>query len=517
MSTRVAESPSEALLASYDAVPYGGGAIAGTRPDYLAAVARLRGLSTPDVRHCRVLDLGCATGGNLLAMAITSPESTFVGIDLSPRQIETARAAASEVGVDNVHFEAMSITDIDESFGQFDYILSHGVYSWVPAEVQQALLGVCASNLSAEGIAYVSYNTYPGWHARGLVRDMMLFHDRPQLSPSERVRRARTLLEAVATNVPKSDMVYAAVLQEELNALSDATESYFVHEELETENHPVYFVDFARRAAAAGLQYVAESSTSLSDAQIGADLRATLRSWSADRVQYEQYLDYVRNRTFRRTLLCHASRSLADEPEAAPVREMFIRGRCFVDRDAPEAAQPNVEVFRTNEGVSATLAHPLVKAALHALIDSRPAALSFASLAEETRRRMTPGSELSTAILADAILNCAMIRLVDLTTAPMPCTMRLSERPLASALARFESRSDVLVTTLVHVAARLSPFDRCALRQLDGTRDARAVTDEVIAAAERGELELKLSDRGAVADAVAHALEQFRLSGLLVS
>lgn len=517
MSARVAESPSEVLLASYDAVPYGGGAIAGTRPDYLAAVARLRGLTSPDANRCRVLDLGCATGGNLLAMAVAFPESTFVGIDLSPKQIEAARAAAKVVGVDNVRFDAMSIADVDESFGNFDYILSHGVYSWVPAEVQQAILRVCARNLVPDGIAYVSYNTYPGWHARGLVREMMLFHDRPELAPTERVRRARALLEAVASNVPKSDMVYAAVLQEELATLSDASESYFVHEELESENHPVYFIDFARRAAAVGLQYVAESSASLTDAQIGAELRATLHSWSADRVQYEQYLDYVRNRTFRRTLLCHAGRAISDEPAAESIREMWIRGRCFVDAEAPEAKQPNVEVFRTNEGVAATLAHPLVRAALHAVVDARPAALSFAALVEGTRRRMAPGAELSTAILADAMLNCAMIRLVDLTMAPMPCTARLSERPVASPLARFEARNDVLVTTLVHVAARLSPFDRFVLRQLDGTRDARAVTEEVVDAAGRGELELQLADRAAIRSAVDHAFEQFRLSGLLVS
>ncbi|HEV8233960.1 MAG TPA: class I SAM-dependent methyltransferase, partial [Gemmatimonadaceae bacterium] len=109
MSAHVSESPSAALLASYDAVPYGGGAIASTRPDYLAAAARLRGLSAPDVRHCRVLDLGCATGGNLLSMAVTFPGSTFVGVDLSPRQIASARAAAQAIGVDNVRFEAMSI------------------------------------------------------------------------------------------------------------------------------------------------------------------------------------------------------------------------------------------------------------------------------------------------------------------------------------------------------------------------------------------------------------------------
>ena len=222
MCAHVAESssPSATLLASYDAVPYGGGAIASTRPDYVAAAARLRGLRAPDVRRCRVLYLGCATGGNLLSMALTFPESTFVGVDLSPRQIASARAAAQAIGVDNVRFEAMSIADIDDDFGTFDYIVSHGVYSWVPAEIQHAILAVCARNLAPDGIAYVSYNTYPGWHARAVVREMMLFHDRPELSPSDRVQRARDLLESVAKAVPKSDEVYAAVLQEEIHCVA---------------------------------------------------------------------------------------------------------------------------------------------------------------------------------------------------------------------------------------------------------------------------------------------------------
>jgi SAM-dependent methyltransferase len=516
MSAHAAESASDALSASYDAVPYGGGAIGGTRPDYLAAAAGLRGLTTPDVRRCRVLDIGCATGGNLLSMAVTFPESTFVGIDLSPRQIESARAAARTIGVENVRFEAMSVADVDEDFGTFDYIVSHGVYSWVPPEIQHAILTVCSRNLVRDGIAYVSYNTYPGWHARALVREMMLFHDRPELSPSERVQRARDLLESVAKAVPKSDEVYAAVLQEEIHTLHDASESYFMHEELESENHPIYFIDFARRAAAAGLQYITEATASLVDTQLSPELRAKLRSWSSDNLQYEQYFDYVRNRTFRRSLLCHAGRPVENEPTAAKVPEMVIRARCYVDTDAPESKQPGVEVFRTSEGVAATMAHPLVRAALHVLIDSRPIGLSFDALAEGTERRMaSPG--FTREVLADAMLHCALVRLVDLTMAPTPCAATLSPRPVASPLARLEARKESLVTSLLHVAVDLSPFDRFVLRQLDGTRDAEAVVDDVMGAIIRGELDLGPAEKSTVAKAVDHAFRQFRLSGLLVS
>lgn len=519
MTTRAVASPSDILLASYDAVPYGGGAIAGTRPDYLAATARLRGVAAPDVQRCRVLDLGCATGGNLLAMALAFPESTFVGVDLSPRQIAAARSAAREIGVDNVRFESMSISDIDDSFGTFDYIVSHGVYSWVPPEVQQTLLAVCAENLAADGIAYVSYNTYPGWHVRGLARDMILFHDRVDLTPTERVQRARSFLETIANSAPRNDSVYSALLQEEVALLRAATDSYFMHEELESENHPVYFTEFMRRATAAGLQYVSESAPTLTDAQMTNEVKETLRSWSNDQLQYEQYLDFVRNRTFRKTVLCHAGRAVAAEPLADGIPSMWLRARCFADPEAPDAKQPGVEVFRTVEGVAATMSHPVVRAALHVLVDAAPAAMPFTDLIERARARdEVKETTVTEPLLADAMLRCALVRMLDLTTHPECCATRISERPVASPLARFEARTEPVVTSLLHVEVKLSDFDKFVLRLLDGTRDRANIVGDVLNAAARGEVDTGgPRPRAAVEGAVEHALTQFRIAGLLVA
>lgn len=519
MCAQAAASPTDLLLASYDAVPYGGGAIAGTRPDYLAAAAMLRGLDTTDASRSRVLDLGCATGGNLLAMALALPRSSFVGVDLSPRQIAAARTTAEIIGVENVRFEAMSIADIDDSLGTFDYIVSHGVYSWVPADVQTALLHVCSRNLAPNGVAYVSYNTYPGWHVRGLVRDMILFHDRPELSPPDRVRRARELLELVTRSVPDTDTVYAAVLKEELETLSSASETYFLHEELESENHPVYFTEFARRAAAAGLQYVAEASASLVDRKISGELRDAVRSWAADDVSYEQYLDYVRNRTFRRSLLCHAGRRFEREMSPTGVQSMFLRARCEADPIPAAEQESGVEVFRTPDGLAVTMSHPLVRAALHVLIQARPAALPFATLLERTRDRgELHGGDVAADMLADAMLRCATVRLLDLTTTPLTCATTLSERPIASPLARFEARTVSVVTSLFHVALSVSEFDRFVLMQLDGTHDRETIVDLVVDAAERRELDLGESPpREKIAKTVTVALSQFLLAGLLVA
>ena len=519
MTTRAVASSSDLLLASYDAVPYGGGAIAGTRPDCLAATAKLRGLEAPDVHRCRVLDLGCATGGNLLAMALAFPDSQFFGVDLSPRQIAAATSTAREIGVDNVHFEAMSIADVGQSFGTFDYIVSHGVYSWVPPEIQRALLAVCAANLAPQGIAYISYNTYPGWHVRGLVRDMILFHDRLDLTPHERVQRARSFVDFLASSAPKNDSVYTSLLREEAALLQSANDSYFMHEELEAENHPVYFTEFMRRADVAGLQYVAESAPTLTDVQMPNDVKEALRSWSEDVVGYEQYLDFVRNRTFRKTLLCHVGRAVAREPMADALPSLCLRARCAADPNAADAKPPDVEVFRTHEGVAATMSHAVVRAALHVLIDASPAAVPFPVVLERTRARLeTTGVTVAEALLADAMLRCALVRMLDLTTLPECCATMLSDRPTASALARFEARTEPLVTSLFHIEVKLAEFDRYVLRLLDGTRDRDTVVNEVLRAAERGDIVLGESrPRSAVGEAVDHALSQFRVAGLLVA
>jgi 2-polyprenyl-3-methyl-5-hydroxy-6-metoxy-1,4-benzoquinol methylase/methyltransferase-like protein len=517
MSAQAAASASDVLLASYEAVPYGGGAIHATRPDYLAAMARLHGLHTPDVRHCRVLDIGCATGGNLLSMAVSMPDSTFVGIDLSPRQISRAREAARSLGVENIRFEAMSVTELGTELGAFDYIVCHGVYSWVPTDVQRAILDVCARHLTPDGLAYVSYNTYPGWHIRGLVRDMLLFHDLAELNPAERVKRGRELLTTISEAVPKMEGVYATLLREELDLLSETSDTYFLHEELESENHPVYFADFARSADSVGLQYVCEANLSLLDTQFSADNRQKFRSWSADRIQYNQYLDFARNRTFRRSILCHASRAVLPEVSSDALPALWLRGRCFADPEAPEAKTSGVEVFRTSDGVAVTMDNPMVRAALHILSDSRPASVPFPEVLSETRRRLASGPDVTMEMLADAMLRCALVRLVDLTTMPAPCTATISRCPVASPLARYEARDTADVSSLSHLTMSLAPFDRFVIRLLDGTRDADAVTGEVLNAVRFGTLTLGESPtRETIAEAVNFALQQFKLTGLLV-
>jgi SAM-dependent methyltransferase len=284
---------------SYDHLPYEDHAHPQTHPGRLATVATLLGLAPPPVMGCRVLELGCAAGGNLIPMGVGLSESTFVGIDLSARQVNQGRQVIEALGLRNVRLETGSILEVDEGWGQFDYIICHGVYSWVPADVRDKILTVCAQQLATNGVAYISYNVYPGWHLRRVVRDLLVYHGQSFREPETRVRRARELLEFLATAFERQHAPYAQILEGELQLLRRCGDSYLFHEHLEEVNEPTYFHEFIERATARGLQYLAE-------AELGAmlldgfppEVENTLRTMSPDIIHLEQYFDFMRNRTF---------------------------------------------------------------------------------------------------------------------------------------------------------------------------------------------------------------------------
>ena len=134
-------------------------------------------------------------GANLMPMAQDLPDCEFVGIDLSLKQIEEGQAAIKELGLTNIKLRHLSIVDVDDSFGKFDYIICHGVYSWVPHDVQEKILEIGRDHLTPNGVMYVSYNTYPGWHLRGVVREMMRYHVADFDSPQMKIKQARGLLD----------------------------------------------------------------------------------------------------------------------------------------------------------------------------------------------------------------------------------------------------------------------------------------------------------------------------------
>ena len=198
----------------YDVVPYISYPYANTHPDHLYTVAKFFNMDATHPKKARVLELGCASGGNIIPMAIKFPEAEFVGVDYSAVQIAEANKHKDKLGLDNLEFKGVSITDIDESFGKFDYIAVHGILSWVPKDVQDKIFEICDKNLSDNGVAYISYNTLPGWSIVRSIREMMLYHTDRFENPADKIREARLLLNFIKHgNGENADNAYAKFIQ----------------------------------------------------------------------------------------------------------------------------------------------------------------------------------------------------------------------------------------------------------------------------------------------------------------
>jgi hypothetical protein len=252
-------------------------------------------------------------------MASAWPGSSFVGIDLSAAQIADGQMRAAAQALTNIQLKVLNIMDVTESLGQFDYIVCHGVYSWVPPAVQDKILNICATQLTFNGVAFISYNTYPGWYIKKVVRDMIYYHASQFAEPLEQVRQARWFLEYLAGCViPESGSTYPTNLRSAAVFLREKSDSYLLHEFLDDFVQPVYLHEFVSRAAALKLRYFADARIPpMYTADLSAEAIQILAQLTSDPIRSEQYLDFLRRQSFRRSLLCHAKMN----PSARPLYE----------------------------------------------------------------------------------------------------------------------------------------------------------------------------------------------------
>ncbi len=469
---------------SYDVVPYKSHSYPQSHPDHLATLGRLFGLTTaPPITGCRVLELGCAGGGNLIPMAYRFPESTFVGIDLSIRELKIGRKMIRDLGLENIRLRHMNVKDVHDSFGRFDYIIAHGIYSWVPDRVQDRILAICNRNLASNGMAYVSYNTYPGWHMRGMIRHMMLYHTNQFRDVKEKIREARALIDFLANSIPGEKDHFALLLENELELIKRSEDSYIFHEHLEEKNSPVYFHQFVDRAHQHGLQYLAEAEfSSMLTSGFPKEVDEVLQGISKNLVAAEQYMDFLRNRLFRQTLLCHGELSLKRTLLAKNLEGLLIASRATPESDPLDFAPGVKQTFRTETGAWTKSDFSLTKAALAVLRDAWPKAMTLDTLlkaAEQLLQEKLPAFNMDPVeckeSLGEDILHCFAGNVAELHTCQVDFVTAVSEKPMASPLAVYQADHDLPIVNQRHESIEVDPLSRELLKAMNGMRDTKAL------------------------------------------
>lgn len=284
-----------------------------TTPAYLEAYGTLVGLKPPTAKMARVLELGATYGGNIISQAAHNPEATFVGIELSQDQVEKGNKIIGDAKLDNVSLVQGDILNFDESMGTFDYIIAHGFYSWISDEMKDKLLDIISNHLADNGIAYVSYNTYPGWHTMEEVRQLMLFANRghDESTHKEKVLRGKTVGSLVGAQILNYDNLKErnSKFLSALRSVMQKDDYYVGHDHLEPHNDPCYLYQFNDHLKANNLAYVGDADLTLSmvrtyDESIADKLEQLAPNSQVDQ---EQYLDFMLDTTFRKSIICKAS------------------------------------------------------------------------------------------------------------------------------------------------------------------------------------------------------------------
>jgi SAM-dependent methyltransferase len=480
------------LRADYDATPYVSDPFPQSAPGQLAAIAHLFGVEAPEVATARVLEIGCAAGGNCLPFAAAHPDARVVGIDLSSVQIEQGRSRVSALGLGNLELLAGDITHIDAAaLGQFDYIVAHGVYSWVPENVQDAILSAFRRLLSPNGVAYLSYNTYPGWKTKEVLRDAMLLASGGSATPEEKVRSARGMLDFL-TDVAPAEGVLARVVAESRAFSEGFGDAYLLHDELESYNAPCYFYEMLQRAGAHGLTFLAEARPeSMIPDNHGPKVAEYMReNCSGVQVLIEQYIDFVVNRLFRESLFVHSER--ASQISYSPGRSRYepLHIAAWVPPAAEETRLDHSrQEYLESDGAKLFTNDPGIKAALDALSARWPWTQSRDDLVDAVRTRLVEAGVKPSANLeehVDGLLGTlilqgqARFRLDPVAPEPTPSPLRLFEpiRRMAE-LTRWDTEASIF--NLWHEALLLSPVDRHVVPLLDGSRDRDALLEALLA------------------------------------
>jgi len=494
----------EALVEKYGAVSYAAQSNVLSHPDQLATIAALHGLSPPAVETCRVLELGCSDGANLLPMAAELPDAEFVGCDLSPQAIAAARAMVAETGLGNVTLIEGDLRELSDGLGPFDFVIAHGVYSWVPPAVRDGLLELTARCLAPNGLVFVTYNVYPGCHVRQAAWEVLHYHIRHLSTARARLDAARTLASALS-QAGRLQMDNDVLLRREFARIAQQPDSALYHDDLAVPNDPVYFHQFAEHARSHGLAFVSEGKLFNSSVLgFGAQMQSIFAERS--RLEREQYIDFASMRRFRQSVLCRIELEAALEWTPARTEAMHAAASLSLRQTA---AQGKALLNPTRPPIDGAEKATL-EAVLRRLVEIAPRALPVAELEAQFRSMRRPPGPVARsigALLADAAIADEVL----LHVRPPRAKETPSPRPLASPVARLQARRGTAVTNLEHVTIQLPDAPpRALLALLDGERDAAAL-DVAVGAA------LEVDEPAARRRRIDQYVRQFARLGLLIA
>jgi methyltransferase-like protein/SAM-dependent methyltransferase len=508
---------------NYDSVPYPSYPYPMLQPARLSAIARLFGLSTQPASTARTLEIGCAAGGHIIPLAAAAPHAIFVGIDVSPVQIGQGLARVERLGLTNIELQCRSVTDLGPEHGRFDYIVCHGVYSWTPDAVREAVLQVCRERLAADGVAVVSYNVLPGWRMLQIVRDCAILHAGAEETEAGRAGQVRQLLDIFKKHT-RENTSYGQIWRNEAQRMRNLPDAYLAHELFEEDNSPCTFRQFAAAATRHGLAYLGETDirAMIPEAMVPEAAQVVRDLSGSEVLAAEQYIDMLSGRTFRQTLLVHEASQSAIDRSLDPAR---IGGLHFVAAPGFKSAEsetPGEYAFDDGSGTVVSTSDSAVQQSINRFIARLPSSSSLIDLAPPGRMDAEEQKKI-----IETFMKMLSLGMVQITTEPIVLPAEIPERPKAWFVAASDAASRAVVTaSRRHEAFPLNPLASVLLPLLDGTRCRDDLITQLSALARDGHIVVSGADgepllddgrlREAAAKLVDQCLRSLTRAGMLV-
>ncbi len=494
---------------SYDSVPYESNPYPVSSPSHLRTLGSLFGLDTPPLKNARVLELGCSSGGNILPFAYMYPDSKCIGIDLSKVQIEQGLALKEKAKIKNLELKCMSINDVDASMGKFDYIIVHGVFSWVPAAVQDKIFDIAQNNLSENGITYISYNTLPGWNMIKSIRDMMLYHTQNFADPSEKVSQARLLLQFLKDSNENNQSPYSTLLKNESDLLAQQPDYYLKHDHLEDDNHPFYFNEFMQKASRYNLQYLADAA--IASMYLGnmtktvADKLAEIK----DIVRTEQYMDYITNRRFRSTLLCNKNAQLNRTLKQEDILKFYISLNASPEKPlASIDIENNLEqvefYFSGKKEMKVSTTSKFMKAAFYTLCENNNVGMTIDEVATIAAKKLKYATKED--VMKDMLsygMQLVLSGHISIAKDKPLYQTKIKDKPTVSNLSRtqVEYSNANWVTNLRHERVSISAIDKLIFKYFNGNSNIDTIKQKVLEDVKSGTLNISKHNQSLVNEA----------------
>ncbi len=451
----------------YDAVPYRHGAVSDSHPARIGAIARLFGIPAAPPDRCRVLELGCGEGMNLLPLAERFPKSEFTGVDFSAKQIATAEFARAACGIGNARFTCADLRSWKPEGGAFDYIIAHGVYSWVPVDVRERLLALCSEALSPNGIAYVSYNTLPGWGLPGGVRKFLLSEIGSHAPPDAQMSRATQVLDSLAECMKDQPGSYAANLRDTIEDMRAKPPGLLFHDELAAVNEPCTFTEFTAHAVRHGLHYVAEAHyATMQFENVPATMRAALAPLQLDFARAQQFMDVVFQRWLRNSLLARAPVAPARDIRPGVLADCALGLRMTVDAGGIRLAPGYPMRFIGIHGLVLEAREPVEKAMLTVLASAFPERLPFPSACAKMNQSLAEAGlpcAQDFSLLHEFLHRLFALDALDVMLCGDGEWLRTDAKPHLSALIRHQAEHDLPLTNRWHEPVSLTDQGKRAL------------------------------------------------------